>query len=100
MSKTPTTKWVTEPISPYKLAKFLSSALSEVLMTEVEIAPQQLYGAVRSGSLETTRFDSGHMKVTPEVANAFIQARIDRQLKSDETEAEETESEDEAVAAS
>lgn len=94
-----TQKWVNDPVTPYGLASILSSALSEALDTEVTIAPQQLYGAVRSGSLETTRFDSGHMKVTPSVANAFIQARIDRQLNKDETD-EEAETADEAVAVS
>lgn len=100
MSSTPT-KWVNDPVTPYGLASILSSALSEALDTEVTIAPQQLYGAVRSGSLKTERFDSGHMKVVPSVANAFIQARIDRQLNSDEEEeATKAEVSDEAVATS
>lgn len=90
---TNTGNWVTEAVTPYKLAQFLSAALSEALDMEVTIAPQQIYGAVRSGTLEVSRFDSGHMKVTPAKANAFIQARIDRQLKSDEDEAAEEQEE-------
>lgn len=89
MARTKT--FVTEALSPYKLAAVLSAAMTEVLEVETTIAPQQLYGAVRSGSLQTERFDSGHIKVTPEVANAFIQERIDRQLnKSNEAEEDAT----------
>ncbi len=98
MSSTPTT-WVEKALSPYALAKILSSALSEATGTEVTIAPQQLYGAVRSGTLKTSRFDSGHIKVNPSDANAFIQDRIDRQ-NSDEEETDEAEAADEVVAVS
>lgn len=84
--------WVNEPVTPYRLASILSAAMTEALGVEVEIAPQQLYGAVRSGSLPTERFDSGHIKVTPEAANEFIAGRIARQLQKDtEAEAEESE---------
>jgi hypothetical protein len=93
--------WVTEAVTPYKLAGILSKAMTEALDAPFEIAPQQLYGAVRSGSLEADRFDSGHMKVTPEKANAFIQARIDRQLsKNSEGESESTEAVAEEAAVS
>lgn len=98
---TPSNTWVTEPVTPYRLAGFLSAALNEALDTEdlFEIAPQQIYGAVRAGTLEIARFDSGHMKVTPAKANAFIQARIDRQLKgAEESDADESADDKEAVA--
>ena len=98
--------WVTEPVTPYKLTQFLNAALTAALSekngeeTIVEIAPQQVYGAVRSGTLEVTRFDSGHMKVTPVRANAFIQSRIERLLKPAEVEeAEAEDSDSEAVEA-
>lgn len=87
--------FMTEALSPYKLAAVLSAAMTEALGVEVNIAPQQVYGAVRSGSLETERFDSGHIKVTPEAGNAFIQGRIDRQLNKAEAESAD---ESEAVA--
>lgn len=82
--------WLTVPVTPYRLAGILSAAMNEALGSEdFNIAPQQVYGAVRSGSLETEEFDSGHKKVTVEAGNAFIQARIDRQLnKQAEAEAE------------
>jgi len=87
--------WLTEPVTPYRLAGILSAAMNEALGSEdFNIAPQQVYGAVRSGSLETEVFDSGHKKVTVEAGNAFIQARIDRQLAKNQ-EAEESESETE-----
>lgn len=83
--------WVNEPVTPYRLASILSAAMTEALGVEVTIAPQQLYGAVRSGSLPTERFDSGHIKVTPEAANEFIAGRIERYLqKETAAEAEET----------
>jgi hypothetical protein len=82
-------QFITEPMSPYKLAQALSSALSEAVGEEVTIAPQQVYGAVRSGSLATERFDNGNLKVTVEAGNAFIAARLERQKnKGDEAEAE------------
>lgn len=98
-------QWVTEPVTPYKLTQFLNEAVAEALTeangepTESNIAPQQVYGAVRSGTLEVTRFDSGHMKVTPAKANTFIASRIERLLKppSDEDEAAEEESEEAEV---
>ena len=87
--------WVTESLSPYKLAQVLSDALNEEFDTdEFEIAPQQIYGAVRAKTLEVGRFDSGHMKVTPSKANEFIQARIDRQHGRLEAEAEAEEVEE------
>jgi hypothetical protein len=96
-------QWVSEPVTPYKLASYLTAALNEALETDTfDIAPQQIYGSVRSGTLEVTRFDSGHMKVTPAKANAFIQARIDRQLSGDsegeESDADESADDKEAVA--
>jgi hypothetical protein len=96
--------WVSEPVTPYKLTQFLNEAVAEALTehngepTESNIAPQQVYGAVRSGTLEVARFDSGHMKVTPAKANAFIASRIERLLKPSEEESEEEQEEAEANA--
>lgn len=73
-------EWVTEAMTPYRLAEHVSTVLSERLEADIEIKPQQIYGAVRSGSLEVGTFDSGHKKVTPEKANEYIATKLGRAL--------------------
>ncbi len=85
-----TRKWLKENTTPYRFATTLSEALDR------EIAPQQVYGYVRSGALETGTFDSGHKMITPEVGNAFIQSRLELRAQR---EAKAAEAEAEAVAA-
>jgi hypothetical protein len=72
------TSWVTAPLSPYRLADIMSSAVGR------DIAPQAIYGATRQKDgvtprLATTLGETGHQVVSPEDANAFIQAYLDRQ---------------------
>jgi hypothetical protein len=72
MSEAKTENWVTENVSPYKLASILSEVLQE------EVAPQTMYQARRNGKLAVETNELGHYFVTPKEGNRFIQARLDR----------------------
>jgi hypothetical protein len=70
---------VTVPVTPYGLAAFLNAALKAALGGNAkEVSTQEMYMAVRNGSLKVSKFDSGHKKVTPEEGNRYIKARVER----------------------
>ncbi len=81
-------QFITEPLSPYALAKELSTAASK------EIRPQMVYGATHvnedgEAKLRTSRNSTGKQVVSVKDGNAYIQAYLDRQ-KARETKAAET----------
>ncbi len=87
------TNWVTEPLSPYRLAGIMTEAVGSF------IRPQAIYGATRANAetgesrLATHLNETGHQVVTPEDANAYIQAFLDRQAAKATKAAEEAETE-------
>ncbi len=98
--------WVTEPISPYRLATVLSDVVGRT------IQPQRLYGDVRqdeegNARLTTRLSETGHKIVDPDDANAYILDFMDRATKreaskvakAEEAAATEAEAAKEAAAA-
>ncbi len=79
MTKNDNGNWVTEPLSPYRLAGIMS------VVVETNIRPQAIYGATRPNKetgesrLAFTLGETGHQVVAPEDANQFIQDYLDRQ---------------------
>ena len=67
-------QFVTQPISPYKLATKLSEALQEAGIDRV-VPPQYLYGLTRGEEprLATHSSETGKQAVTAKDANAFIE---------------------------
>ena len=93
-----TRQFVTETISPYKLASVLTEAVQEAGIDRV-VPPQYLYGLTRGEEprLQTHLSETGKQSVSAKDANAFIEdfivktkERMAAKAKKAEEEAEVT----------
>lgn len=83
---------VTVPMSPYKLANWMTENSEAIGLGEgFEIAPQRLYGYARNGKLEIVMNELGHKVVTPEAANNFVTWFADPERKTRKSKSEEAE---------
>ena len=91
-----TIKFVTEAVSPYKLAEHLNEALAAAGIDKT-VVPQQIYQATRqdeegNARLATTRTETGKQLVSVDDGNAFIDeyiARLQERMAKAEAKAAE-----------